>query len=236
MAEALHEQAIGLLQRGDPKALDLLERATMAVQQEKGEIHADTAQAAYIFGMVAMNFEKMDAAVRGLQQSVRIRRAISGSRDSTTAIAIGSLANGLMKNNQYCEAETLFQECIDIAEALLGKVHTNTGFSYAALSRCLGLQGKNDEALKALETSLDIHEDVARKRALDFGHESVTETVVSDPDVLRTALAVANMMRDIGRDPAEVFDRFGGEEVLTEAVEEADTAKTRTSAPNQQMM
>merc|ERR550534_635518 len=196
--------------QANPEALHLLERALAKTVEAKGDMHVETAQSAFIFGMTAQNMQKFDKAIPALQRALRIRRHVHGQNDSATAISVGALANAFAANGNLEQAEILYREAIGIAEHVLGKVHTNTGYAYSSLAKCLE-NGKNyDEAIAALETALGVHEDVARKTALDFQVISVAESVSSSPDVLKTAIALGTLMRHAGKDPTSVFERFGG--------------------------
>jgi len=245
MSETLHQQGLVLFENKDDRAMDCLEKAAIETEKEKGLKHADTAQSLYIYAMVSLNFGKADRAIPALKKSLEIRREVLGRLNSSTAITVGSLGNTLMMSGHFQDAEPFLLESLSIADEMLGKTHTNTAYAHGTLARCYELQKRFDEAIKAQEMALRIHEEVAleeaRKKAKCMGENAqdifIDDVRALDLTVLKTARGLANLMQVAGKDPAEVFKPYGGESALQKHLELAEEEERgQQQVPSQHVM
>ena len=90
------------------------------------------------------------------ERSYKLKTAILGSKDPSTADTLFLLANLVRLQSEYAKAEPLFRELVAIRRQTAGENASDYAVSLSALGECLYLQSKDAEAEPLLRNALAI--------------------------------------------------------------------------------
>ena len=92
-----------------------------------------------------------------MRKALELRVKLLGQGHPDMAISYNNLANNLMEQGKYAEAEQGFRKALDIARNVLGEEHPTTVLYYGNMVINLNTQGKHAEAEAGLRHVLEVN-------------------------------------------------------------------------------
>lgn len=148
-------------------ARNLLDQGAQRIDKDLASVPAVRASLLHSLAEAYQSLGLFQEAKTLAQRSYRLKTAILGPTDPSTADTLFLLANLVRLENEYAKAEPLFREVVAIRVRTAGESAPEYATSLNALGECLYLQSKDDEAEPLLRKALAIN----RRNGPDLGSD-----------------------------------------------------------------
>jgi serine/threonine-protein kinase len=145
-------------------ARNLLDQGAKRIDTELASVPSVRATMLHSLAEAYQSLGLFEEARTLAERSYKLKTAILGSRDPSTADTLFLLANLIRLESEYAKAEPLFRELVAIRRQTAGENGIDYAVSLAALGECLYLQSKDAEAEPLLRKALAID----RRNGPDF--------------------------------------------------------------------
>ena len=154
-ADVMADLAVSMREDGDVLGSEtVLAEATSMLQRLNQKRSTTYARVLANRGRAEMKLGKPDAAQKYFDESLALRRELSGPRDPEVAALLVELAILLTWKDNLVAAEHAAREAVDIYSTALPKLHPDRVYAQVQLGEVLREQNRLDEAFEVFEEAL----------------------------------------------------------------------------------